>query len=158
LTILTETFDELHKIESPHVSLSKTFILRHHWIDNFFSSLREKFFNSSQSFRLQFSPDIVYFTNEEKTRHFACVVVDESCNNILASLIRKVDACLKEFNLEIYYDAPSYHTSLLWKLNPFSVEEKQQISLQVCNLMIQKSYQVEKISFKTGNKLMEISL
>jgi hypothetical protein len=148
----------LHKIESPHISLSKTFILRYHWIDNFFGTLREKLKENSSKFFLNPSSDVVYFANEERTRHFACIVVGESCHEVLASVAEQIDSCLKEFNLPTYYENPSFHASVLWKLSEFSDEEKQEIASEVSKLVELEGFEVERVSLKTGNKLMEICL
>ena len=162
MKILVESFNGLHMMEAPHASLSKTFVLKFHWINNFVASLREKFRCSSSKFLLQLSPDIVYFTNEEKTRHFTCILACDWCNPILALLIEKVDLCLKEFNLPLYYENPSVHVSVLWKLSEFTEEEKSQISLEVNKLMEEHkevlNVWVEKISVKSGNKLIEIQI
>lgn len=156
------TTDELHMIESTHVSLSKTFIVRYHWIQNFCSTLQEQFSETSFQFQLQLIPEIVYFSNDEGTRHFACVLLDECCRPIVASIIQKVDKCLKEFNLPAYYEDPSEHVSILWKLNSFTSEEKLQISTIITELFSSNKEDfkmlIEKISLKIGNKLMEIAL
>lgn len=158
LNRLTEENQELHKIDSPHLSLSKTFILKYHWIDNFFSSLREKLKDKSQSCQLHLSSEIVFFSNEEKTRHFACIAVDESCHEILAAIVKDVDSCLNEFKLPTYYKEPSFHVSVLWKLNEFTKSEKTKISSEVGKLFEFQAFEAEKISFKTGNKSMDICL
>ena len=157
LNRLTEENQELHKIDSPHLSLTKTFILKYHWIDNFFSSVKEKLKGKSKSFLL-LSSEIVFFSNEEKTRFFACIAVDESCHDTVAAVVKDVDSCLNEFNLPTYYEEPSFHVSVLWKLTEFNHEEKAKISLEVGKLVEFQTFETEKISFKTGNKLMEICL
>lgn len=159
---LEASFGDIHAIESPHVSLSKTFVLRFHWIESFFTSLRDEFKSSSQ-FLLQFSSDVVFFANEDRTRHFACVLTSEWCNSTLASAIEKVDSCLQQFGLkELYYEEPSFHASVLWKLSEFTADEKREISCKLKSLMEKHhevlSLGVDKVSCKSGNKLMEISL
>lgn len=162
MKVIVDTFSDLHLIESTHASLSKTFVLKFHWIENFFTTLREKFRNSSSKFLLQLSSNVVYFSNEERTRHFACILASDWCNPILASLIEKVDSCLKEFNLPLYYENPSVHLSVVWKLSEFSEDEKAQISLKVKNLMDKHhevlNFWVDKITVKSGNKLIEIPI
>lgn len=156
------TTDDLHLIESTHVSLSKTFIVRYHWIQNFHATLQEQFNGTSSQFQLQLSPEIVYFSNDDNTRHFACILLDERCRPIVTSIIQKVDKCLKEFNLPTYYENPSEHVSVLWKLSSFTSEEKSQISSIITELFSSNKDDfkmlIEKISLKIGNKLMEIAL
>jgi U6 snRNA phosphodiesterase len=155
---LCESFPDIHPIETPHLSLSKTFILRYHWIDSFFSSLREQLHLPSSQFDLQLSSDVVYFSNEEKTRHFACILASEWCNSALACLVEKVDSCLIEFNLPVYYNKPSFHVSFLWKLTEFSDDEKSKISLTIRNIHNEVlRMKVDKVSCKSGNKIIEVS-
>lgn len=154
----------LHPVEPTHVSLSKTFILKYHWIENFFDSLRNLFAkpeDSTSQFILSFS-SVVYFSNEEKTRYFACLSASDCYHNILNSAIRKVDCALKEFKLPVYYEEPSFHCSILWKLEDFTQEEKRQITSKL-NYLIEYHQDaigvcVDKIFCKTGNKTIEIPL
>lgn len=152
---------EIHLIESTHVSLSRTFVVRYHWISSFFSSLQEQFRDTSQ-FHLLLSPEIVYFSNDDDTRFFACILLHERCQQVVSTAIRKVDVCLKEFNLPTYYETPSVHISILWKLESFTEAEKGKISSTISRLFASQMndlvFLVERISLKTGNKLMEISL
>lgn len=162
ITNIEEIFTDIHAISSPHLSLSKTFILRYHWIESFFSSLKDKLKGSTPKFLLQLSSDVVYFSNEDKTRHFACILASEWNQQLLISLVGRVDSCLREFDLPVYYEEPSMHVSILWKLSEFSSEEKAEIESKIKNLM-ETAQQVldvviDKISCKSGNKMVEISL
>lgn len=163
LQLLINEFNDIHLVDSTHVSLSKTFILRYIWLDPFFSSLREQFKSSSSlMFQLQFSSDVVYLSNEEKTRYFACILVSEWCQQALSSFIEKVDKCLKDFNLPVYYEEPSFHLSVLWKLKEFSPREKSKISSTFAKLKGNNEdlmkRMVDRINCKSGNKLIEILL
>ncbi|CRK86712.1 CLUMA_CG000545, isoform A [Clunio marinus] len=157
-----ESSQDIHSIESTHVSLSRTFILRYHWIDNFFISLREKLKQSCNPCTIEFSSQIVYYSNEDKTRWFACILVNESFTPSLKALVSAVDSCLNEFNLPVYYENPSFHISVFWKLTEFSDEEKAAISQKIKNFMEQEHeifiLHIEKISCKSGNKLIKVSL
>jgi len=162
---LRNIFDKsnnLHLIESTHVSLSKTFVLKFHWIENFFTSLRQKFKDSSTKFMLQLSSNVVYFANEDRSRHFACILATEWCNPVLSVIIEKVDSSLKEFNLPLYYEDPSAHVSVIWKLSEFTESEKSQISTAIKKIMEEHNevlnIWVDKISVKSGNKLIEIPI
>lgn len=162
IEILSKTFEDIHAIETPHLSLSKTFILRYHWIDSFFETLKEKLKDSTTKFLLQLSSDVVYFSNEDQTRHFACILASEWNQQLLVSLVERVDSCLKEFDLPVYYEEPSMHVSILWKLSEFTSDEKEAIEVEVKTLM--KAHQqvldvwIDKISCKSGNKLIEVAL
>lgn len=155
-------FGDLHMIESTHISLSKTFVLKYHWIDNFFTSLRKKFEKCSMEFLLQFADNLAYFSNEEKSRYFGCILASECSITCLSSITEKVDFCLKEFDLPLYYENPSFHMSLIWKLSEFTSQEKTYIASKLKELMDSPnellSLKVDKISCKSGNKLIEIPI
>lgn len=163
ISMLADEFSDVHLIDSVHVSCSKTFILRFHWIDSFFSSLRDQFKKSSP-FQLQFSSDVLYLANEDKTRHFACIMVSEWCHQTLSSVVEMVDKCLQELSPELptYYRDKKFHISLLWKLTEFTPEEKSKISSTLKDLKANSEdllkLFVDKISCKSGNKLTEILL
>lgn len=162
LQSIVDKYSNLHLIDSTHASLSKTFILKFHWIENFFTSLRQKFKDSSSKFMLQLSSDVVYFANEDRTRHFACILAAEWCNPVLTDIIENVDSSLKEFNLPLYYEDPSVHVSVIWKLSEFTESEKSQISIVVRKIMEEHNEVlntwVDKITVKSGNKLIEIPI
>jgi U6 snRNA phosphodiesterase len=147
-------------IESPHLSLSKTFILKHHWIDNFVTTLKSKFKDSKQDeVFLQFNKSqVLFLSNEEKTRHFACLPVEEYAYSILKSILDKVDSCLEEFNLPTYYKDPKFHISILWKLNEFTEDEKVYIENQLNKINENLEFNATQINFKTGNKFFNINL
>lgn len=154
---LGKSFVSTYLMESTHVSLSRTFMLKHHWMEAMTSSLKNYLLTEPMmSFTLRFSPEIMYLENDEKTRHFACISVDESSHLEVLSLIGKVDKCLKEFNLPCYYELPLLHSSILWKLEAFTLEEKSRISLEI-NKLYQRDagafqFEINHISFKTGNR------
>lgn len=159
---IVDSYSDLHLIEPTHASLSKTFVLKFHWIENFFKSLREKFKTSSTKFLLELSSDVVYLSNDEGTRYFACILASEWCNSILSSIIENVDSGMREFNLPLYYENPSFHVSVIWKLTEFTEEEKSEISLKV-KLLMEKHNEVsnlwvDAISVKSGNKLIRIPI
>lgn len=159
LTQIKEQIKDVNLIESPHLSLSKTFILKHHWIENFVKTLNEKITTSSEEMFLVFDcSQILFLSNEDNTRHFACLPVDEQIHLMLKSLIKKVDSCLKEFNLPTYYADPKFHISILWKLSEFTEDEKCEILNRIKSIKDKLEYSVDKINLKTGNKLFSINL
>ncbi|CAO1432272.1 unnamed protein product [Diamesa hyperborea] len=156
-------FPDLQTIEYPHISLSKTFILKFHWIDNFIRSLREFIgqIPKNSSFELKLSPELRFYTNEDKTRSFVCILCNPCCDSDLLNITSKVDNCLKEYKLPVYYTDPSFHASILWKLKEFTNEEKQQLSLyaeELLNNLSSHLINVDKILCKSGNKIFNISL
>lgn len=148
-------FCEINFIKTPHLSLSKTFILKYHWIENFCTALKQIKFHS---FLLQFTPiDVIFLSNEDKSRYFACLLANESAYAHLETLIKHINKTLKEFELEPYYDenVRIYHTSFLWKLTEFSEEEKKFIIENLSNYNNDDIFDtiVQNFTFKTGNKI-----
>lgn len=151
---IQEKFSDIKTVESPHISLSKMFILKHHWIDNFFNVLFKTV--TFKEFHIEFSIKLTYLANEDKSRHFACLLIDDSYKDTLIKLIHLIDGALNEFELPTYYENPILHMSVFWKLNEFSEEEREEISSELQELMISRQNLltlVDKVTFKTGNKV-----
>ena len=149
-----EELSNVRAIESPHVSLSKMFILQYHWIDNFSKNLIEKV--KFESFPLAITDRIIYLSNDDKSRYFACLLIEESCGRRIRNIIDCIDSVLKEFQLPVYYENSIIHLSMFWKLSEFSDYEKEIISNEVNSLMsneLNLFSLVDKITFKTGNKI-----
>lgn len=53
-TFANDTGIRLHTIESLHISLTRTVVLQHHWIDDFKKSVRESISNSKKYRRIRF--------------------------------------------------------------------------------------------------------
>lgn len=146
-------FIDVKAIKSPHISLSKMFILKFHWIDNFLKILKNNVkFNE---FHLEFAPEVKFLFNEDKSRYFASLVVHESCREQLEKIVKLIDGTLKEFEFPPYYSEAIYHMSIFWKLTEFSDEEKENITLGIETLRKDVNFYnfVDKITFKTGNKI-----
>lgn len=150
-------FPEIKCVENPHVSLSKTFILKFHWIENFSKVLQNNI--KYESFYLVFSLNVIFLSNEDKSRHFACILVNEDCQSFLEPLINQVNKSLKEFELPNYYDNFILHASFLWKLKEFTEDEKNFITSGIQNFLKSDTCNifVDKITFKTGNKVKYIN-
>ena len=101
----------LKLVDDYHISLSKTVILKHHWIQGFMELLKN-FLKDIPRFKIHVKGLKVY-TNEEKTRTFLSLMVDENCE-MLKTIVNQVDLCLKEYNLGKFYEDPLFHLSLLW--------------------------------------------
>lgn len=119
---------EVHPLvpDDLHLSLSRTFVLAHHLIPSYVSSLREALRRISPDVApngnifLAFSSAVKIYFNDENTRGFIAIQVHPSSSKLLRHLISAVDSTLKEFNLggQIFYDDPSFHLSLAWFLPP----------------------------------------
>lgn len=162
LKSITDEFKDINLVESPHLSLSKTFILKHHWIGSFVKTLNDEINSKSNKddgiFITFDNSRVLFLSNEDKTRHFACLPVDESIHHSLKDLIRKVDKCLNEFNLPTYYADPKFHISILWKLQEFTGDEKTAISNCLNSIDNNLEYLIYEISLKTGNKFYSIAI
>ncbi|XP_063235451.1 U6 snRNA phosphodiesterase 1 isoform X2 [Bacillus rossius redtenbacheri] len=102
-----------------HISLTRTVVLRHHWIDSFVASVRQ-IFEAVARFQLTFGSVDVY-TNEEKTRTFVGLVV-ELGQRALQSCVGELDKCLAEFRLQPFYDDPSFHMTVAWCVGDHKTE------------------------------------
>ncbi|KAA0724526.1 U6 snRNA phosphodiesterase [Triplophysa tibetana] len=97
--------------EEFHISISKTVVLRHHWIQPFVQSIRtgltpfQKFFCMADKLRV--------YCNAEKTRTFLGMEISIGKTQLL-ELIKIVDQTMNEFNLNTFYKDPSFHVSLAW--------------------------------------------
>ncbi|XP_075218597.1 U6 snRNA phosphodiesterase 1 isoform X2 [Lycorma delicatula] len=108
-----EQYVKLTAIPDPHISLTRTFVLLHHWIDSFVKSVEESL-KYTLSFDLYLSKLSVY-TNEDKTRTFFGLDVSTGYDELVTS-VNIIDKCLKEFKLPTFYDDPSFHMSFAWCL------------------------------------------
>ncbi|XP_056596388.1 U6 snRNA phosphodiesterase 1 [Triplophysa dalaica] len=97
--------------EEFHISISKTVVLRHHWIQPFVQSIRtglttfRKFFCLADKLRV--------YCNAEKTRTFLGMEISIGKTQLL-EVIKIVDLTMNEFNLNTFYKDPSFHVSLAW--------------------------------------------
>ncbi|XP_055849923.1 U6 snRNA phosphodiesterase 1 [Episyrphus balteatus] len=105
---------DLKQSENIHLSLTKTVILRHHWIKLFVKSLQETLV-SSEHFPVEFQSLNVYL-NEERTRTFIGLTVGDVYFEKLHKLMLKMDKLMNEFQLNTFYENPSFHASIMWCL------------------------------------------
>lgn len=87
-------------ISDLHISLSRTLVLKYHWIESFTESLKLlcRRFNK---FILQLT-DVEVYCNEERTRTFLGI----HCQNddkVLNCLIEELNSLLAEYQLPLYY-------------------------------------------------------
>jgi len=130
---------ERHSMEDMHISLSRPVVLRHHQISPFLTLLsselrpvlNKKFApsNSSQSIStphstssslpsgllLRFDRWCVMF-NEERTRSFFVLLVEQFCADQIVEFIEATNNALSKFQQPTFYQNPKPHVSLAWKV------------------------------------------
>lgn len=160
---LLDILPELVLITDLHISVSKTVILRHHWIQPFVDSLKNKLQHISRFFMTLDS--LKFYTNEEKTRTFLGIQLNQGTQQ-LREIVKCVDSCLEEFSLPTFYKEPSFHISIGWCLG----DRVQTLSEKLPKLQdtLDSYYQndnqqmtvikVDQIKCRTGNKLFIIPL
>ncbi|XP_063801898.1 U6 snRNA phosphodiesterase 1 isoform X2 [Pseudophryne corroboree] len=152
----------LSKMNEFHISQSQTVVLRHHWIDPFVQSLRERL--RSMNRFLCVADRLRAYTNQEKTRTFLGLEVTIGKEQLL-EVVSEVDKSLQEFNLETFYQNPSFHVSLAWCLGD-SVERLQGACLKELQGVVDACedselltrFYADEIRCKSGNKVFSIPL
>ncbi|XP_056381348.1 U6 snRNA phosphodiesterase 1 isoform X2 [Hyla sarda] len=134
----------LTKMEEFHISLSQTVIFRHHWIKPFVQSLRERLCSVNRTF----------LGLEVSTGH-----------QQLLDIVSEVDKSLQEFNLETFYENPSFHVSLAWcvgevtkPLQGTCLLELQKVVDEFEDSDVLTRFYADDIFCKCGNKIMSIPL
>lgn len=147
-----------HVVPDIHISLSKTFVMRHHWIEPMVADLRRKVaLCCSGKVRLE---KLEPYCNEEGSRTFIGLTA-ESTGGLLETLVKAIDSCLAEYNLPVYYKNPSFHVSLVWCLGDVRhllderlLSELQEIVERYFDENLEASFiSVNELKFKTGNKI-----
>lgn len=118
---------DLQCIEDIHLSLTKTFVLQHHWIRSFVESVRSsvgelksdhlwvspicdiRFLIHLRSHLIPFRHSINFnsikvFENEDNTRTFIALGVCEGDYSFLNEIVGKLNICLADFKLPPFYD------------------------------------------------------
>jgi len=100
-------------ISSPHISLSRTLVLKFHWIESFVEGIKQscRRFNK---FVVQLT-DIRVYCNEDKTRTFLGIYCQDK-DGMLKCLTEALDDLLTEYQLPLFYEDTSYHISFFWCL------------------------------------------
>ncbi|XP_051884156.1 U6 snRNA phosphodiesterase 1 [Pristis pectinata] len=149
------------KITEFHISLSHTVVLRHHWINIFAESLKERMTFFDRFYCL--SDKVKIYSNQEKTRTFLGLEVSAGSNYLL-ELVKEVDKSLEEFSLETYYKNPSFHISVAWCLGDATTElEKHQQELQNVVNRFENGARIlqmyaDQVRCRTGNKIFSFPL
>ncbi|XP_011686173.1 PREDICTED: U6 snRNA phosphodiesterase isoform X2 [Wasmannia auropunctata] len=112
-SVLSELPVQGNIISSLHISLSRTLVLKFHWIESFVEGIKLscRRFNK---FALQLT-DIRVYCNEERTRTFLGIYCQDE-DGMLKCLTEAVDNLLAEYQLPSFYKDSSYHISFFWCL------------------------------------------
>lgn len=152
----------LTKMEEFHISLSRTVVLRHHWISLFVQSLRDRVLPTHRFFCI--ANQLKVYTNEDRNRTFLGLEVSSGYAE-LQNLVWEVNRVLQEFDLETFYEDPSFHLSLGWcvgdateKLNVKCLQELQEAVDGFEDSAILLRLHVEEVCCKAGNKIFSIPL
>jgi len=157
-------FEVIHRIVEPHLSLTKTVVLRHHWIDPFISSLQSRLISFNTDVDLVLDT-LELYVNDEKTRTFLGMKVLPT--ESLLGLVRSCDLTLSEFNLESYYKDPSFHISLAWTIGDQSTSDVFQDYAKSINYYWDKlcgedsslrTLNVDTLELKTGHNIYKFEL
>ncbi|XP_046382788.1 U6 snRNA phosphodiesterase [Ischnura elegans] len=162
LVALMEPEVLLKRVEDLHVSVTRTVILRHHWIDPFVDSVQKSLIGFP-SFSLGFG-NLEVFTNEEKTRTFIGFTVDIGGDK-LSRITQEMDKCLEDFKLPPFYSNPAFHLSIVWCLGDKTKEIKERMpSVELVHQQFLKAHpsewhtEINQVDCKCGNKLYSFPL
>lgn len=165
-TMIENTIDEpieFRESENIHLSLSKTVVLRHHWIKLFTKSLGDTL-ASVNHFPIDFQSLNVYL-NEDRTRTFIGLTVGGIYFEKLHNLMLKMDKLMNEFQLNTFYEDPSFHASILWCLGDHESLIKSKLAELNTRLSEMRDSSVEefqmtvnRIQCNTGNKKYSFDL
>ncbi|RTG80496.1 uncharacterized protein DC041_0009053 [Schistosoma bovis] len=137
---------DCYTVDSPHISLSKTWPIYFHWIENLVCNLRSAVSSFGKSF----------FT----------LVTSEESRIALISLLNYVDSCVTAFRGPKYYENPKFHMSFLWcngdvrkkysteTLNSFLMDLRKAIFVESKQI----SHEVTDVVCKSGKKYYDINI
>ncbi|CEM22542.1 unnamed protein product [Vitrella brassicaformis CCMP3155] len=99
--------------DGPHISLSKTVMLRFHFIQGFVESCKAAL-GKCDSFTSHFDGELSVFANEPADRYFAALVPSAAGHKQWVELIGRVDQLVTSYGLEPFYKEKQPHLSLAW--------------------------------------------
>ena len=149
-----------------HITLSRTVSIPHHFIAPLFDQLKQ-ILKDEKGFSANVQPSIKVYTNDEKTRTFLGLELDETSGYHLKNIVNKADTVLKRFSLEEYYENPSFHISFAWACGDVTSDRHLCSDLSVLKSHITNiferypelfNWKILSVSFKTGDKLMKVKL
>ncbi|XP_014478153.1 PREDICTED: U6 snRNA phosphodiesterase [Dinoponera quadriceps] len=149
-------------ISKLHISLSRTLVLKFHWIESFAENLKLLCRRFSR-FTIQLT-DVRVYCNEEKTRTFLGIYCQND-DGILKCLTEALNGLLAEYQLPLYYKDTSYHISFFWCLGDQQMYLRKILpsltrSLNEClaENMEDNYINVDEIQCKIGNKYYAFEL
>lgn len=149
-------------ISKLHISLSRTLVLKFHWIESFTESLKLLCREFNQ-FVVQLA-DVKVYCNEERTRTFLGIYCQDN-DKILKHLTETLDNLLAEYQLPSFYKDTSYHISFFWCLGDEQACLKKILPSLTCSLNeflaknVEDNYMhVNEIQCKIGNKCYAFEL
>ncbi|XP_063990722.1 U6 snRNA phosphodiesterase 1 [Diachasmimorpha longicaudata] len=96
-----------------HLSLTRTLVLKFHWVDAFLMGVRD-LIRSTPQFTFGIT-NVKIYCNEERTRTFLgleCQCLDQTLEHYMTSLNKLVT----DYGLPPFYEEASFHISFLWLL------------------------------------------
>ncbi|EDS32020.1 conserved hypothetical protein [Culex quinquefasciatus] len=154
---------ELNRVDNLHMSLTKTFVIRHHNITAFVEDIRNAVSGSKRFIVLP--SNLAIYVNEEQTRTFLAVKIDETSFRPLEQLVDALDGCMREYKLPVFYQERSFHVSILWTLG--NQRDKLEGILpeldELFNAIYEEEYcdmnvNVKRLHLKCGNKFYDFGL
>ncbi|KAK0087983.1 hypothetical protein PV325_013532 [Microctonus aethiopoides] len=144
-------------IDEAHMSLTRTLILKFHWIESFVESMK-KICRNINKFNLNMI-NVKVYCNDEKTRTFLgieCQSFDQSFTYLMESL----NKLLAEYELPSFYENASYHISFFWTLDDKKMELQsfipslnESLHKTLSENLENNSILVSKLHCKIGNKI-----
>ncbi|CAL8470436.1 g9978 [Coccomyxa elongata] len=98
---------------SYHLSLSRVVPVRYPHIQPLLASLKEHL-SKTERFTISFGR-LETFENDEGTRSFLSILVDQGCKQVCRA-VRRTDRAFLEHGLQTFHKEPRPHVSLMWAL------------------------------------------
>lgn len=149
-----------------HVTLSRTVSIPHHCIEPLYSELKREL-STEQCFIATLQPNVRVYVNDENSRTFLALMVDDDSRCKLLNIVHKINAVFKAFRLPPYYDNPSVHISFGWVNGDVTCSNKLPADILLATYHfsnIQKisshifELNIDKVQLKSGNKVMAVAL
>lgn len=151
---------EVHPVESTHLSLSRTVVLRYHQIAPFADALRDSLADSACC--AVACDRLVAISNDEATRTFFALRLAGHCEPAIQQLVSRVDTAMRVFGLSQYYSDPLMHVSVLWALGDHTENRRVQRVLQDIGEGLGASggvgFLADQVVCRSGNKEFLFSL
>lgn len=148
--------------EQFHISVTRTLILKFHWIEPFISEIK-KLCDQTDQFSLELL-NIKAYSNEEKTRTFLGIECVDS-KGTLTRFVKDLNSILSEYELPPFYEDSSYHISFLWclgdeiaSLNGLTSSLTTKLNQFLVEHIEDRHIHVSKMHLRTGNKLYAFKL